>query len=76
MSTIIRDGRIINAVLRKMSIENDFDIDNVYFNEWYKYIDIRDINDTKVFNCVTEYKNNTYKIMFFDGCFNPYLVKL
>jgi hypothetical protein len=76
MSTIVKDGRTINAVLRKMSIENDFDIDNVYFNQWYKYIHTVDVNKPDADFCVTEHKGNKYKVHYFSGCFNPYLVKL
>ena len=76
METIVKDGRIINAVLRKMSIENDFDIDNVYFNQWHKYIHTVDVNKPDADFCVTEYKGINYKVHYFSGCFNPYLVKL
>jgi hypothetical protein len=76
METIIKDGRTINAVLRKMAKENDFDFNNVYFNQWYKYIQSIDIHKKDADYCQTDYKNNIYKVKYFSGCFNPYLVKI
>jgi hypothetical protein len=75
-TTILKDGRTINAVLRKMSKENNFDIENVYFNPWYKYIMTVDINKLDADFCITEYKGETYKVEYLSGSFNPYLVKL
>ena len=74
METIIKDGRVINAVLRKMSIENNFDIENVYFNQWYKYIQTVDHNKKDSDYCQTDYKGQQYKVKYYSGCFNPYLV--
>ena len=76
METIIKDGRTINAILRKMAKENNFDINNVYFNEWYKYIQTIDHNKKDSDFCETEYKGSLYKVMYFSGCFNPFLVSM
>ena len=70
---IVRDGRIINAVLRKMAKEYKFDIENVYFNDEHKYIHTINHDQKDADYCITNYKNNTYKVMYFSGCFNPYL---
>lgn len=76
MSTIIKDGRVINAVLRKMATENNFNFSNVYFNDCYKYIQTVDHNERDADFCKTEYKGSQFKVQYFSGCFNPYLVKL
>jgi hypothetical protein len=76
MKTIIKDGRIANAVLRKMSKENNFEIENVYFDQCYKYINTVDINKPDADLCKTEYKGNRYKVKYFDGCFKPFIVRL
>jgi hypothetical protein len=73
---IIKDARVINAILRKMSKENNFEIENVYVNQDYKYIQTIDHDKKDADFCRTEYKGNVYKVRYFDGCFNPFMVKL
>ena len=58
---IITDGRILRAVKNK-----GFIID---YDKNYKYIDDYNINQFY-------YKNELYKIKYFDGCFNPFLIKI
>ena len=73
---IVRDLRIGNAILRKMSKENNFDIENVYINNEFKYIHTIDIRKADADFCITEYKGNNYKVEYISGCFNPFIIKL
>ena len=60
---IIRDGRILNALVKRGLI-----------NEWdkkYKYV-----NDYEFCCNYTEYNNNKYVVMYFDGCFSPFVCKV
>lgn len=74
METIIKNKRLIKAVLKKMAIENNFDIENVWVNEDYKYIQTVDNNKKDADFCRTEYGGRNYKVTYFSGCFNPFLV--
>ncbi len=73
---IIKDNRVGNAVLRQMAKEYGFDINNVYLNDEYKYICTVDHNKKDADFCITEYKNKTYKVQYFSGCFNPFLISI
>jgi hypothetical protein len=73
---IIKDARVINAILRKMSKENNFEFENVYVNQDYKYIQTIDHDKKDADFCRTEYKGSVYKVRYFDGCFSPFMVKL
>ena len=73
---IVKDLRVGNAILKRMAEENNFDINNVFIHVNFKYIDTIDISKNDVSYCVTEYKGNKYKVKYFDGCFNPFIVKL
>ena len=73
---IVRDLRTGNAILKRMAKENNFDIDNVYINNDFKYIHTVDINKDDADFCTTEYKGNKYKVQYISGCFNPFIVKL
>lgn len=70
---ILTDLRIGNAVLRKMAKENDFEIDNVYMHNDFKYINTLDINKPDADFCATEYKGITYKVEYIDGSFYPFI---
>ena len=58
---IVKDGRLLRAFKNK-----DFIID---YDKNFKYID--SYNKSEFF-----YKNELYKIKFFDGCFNPFVIKI
>ena len=73
---ITKDNRVGNAVLRQMAKEYGFDINNVYLNDKYKYICTVDHNKKDADFCITEYKNKTYKVQYFSGCFNPFLISI
>ena len=73
---IVKDNRKGNAILRKMAKEYNFDINNVYLNEWFKYIVTIDVNKKDADFCTTDYKGKTYKVQYFSGCFNPYIVQI
>jgi len=72
----VRDLRVGNAILRKMSKESNFDIDNVYMHPEFKYICTMDHDKKDADFCSTEYKGSTYKVSYFSGCFNPFIEKL
>ena len=60
---IVTDGRVLNALVNRGLI-----------NEWdktYKYI-----NDYEFCCNYTEYNNNKYVRMYFDGCFSPFVCKI
>jgi hypothetical protein len=73
---IIRDNRIGNAILRQMAKEYEFDINNVYLNENYKYVQTIDHNKKDADFCITIYKGKKYKVQYISGCFNPFLIKI
>ena len=58
---IIRDLRTLKAIAKKYNMEIDTD---------FKYIKSYDYKLSNI-----EYKNNIYKIKYFDGCFFPFIVK-
>jgi hypothetical protein len=71
----MKDLRVLNAILRKMAKENDFDIENVYLNNVFKYVETIDFNKPDADFCKTNYKGINYKVMYLDGCFNPFILK-
>jgi hypothetical protein len=76
MSNVVTDLRVGNAILRKMAKENNFDIDNVWMHTDYKYVCTIDHDKKDADLCVTQYKDNVYKVNYFSGCFNPYIEKI
>jgi hypothetical protein len=70
----MKDLRVLNAILRKMAKENDFDINNVYLCNKYKYINTIDINKKDADFCKTTYKGINYKVCYLSGCFNPFII--
>ena len=72
----VRDLRVGNAILRKMSKENNFDIDNVWMHTDFKYICTIDHDKKDADFCQTEYKGSNYRVSYFSGCFNPFIGKL
>ena len=61
---IVNDCRVLKAFKNKGFIK-DYDLQ-------FKYIDC----NFEQFLYEFKYKNNTYKIKYFDGCFNPFVIKL
>ena len=71
----MKDKRVLNAILRKLCKENNVDINNVYISE-YGYIETVNVHQKDVDFCQTEYKGTNYKVMYFDGCFNPFITAI
>ena len=69
----ITDKTVANAILRKLCKENEVNINNVFISD-YGYIETVDIRQKDVDFCSTDYKGTTYKVEYFSGCFNPYIV--
>ena len=72
---IIRDRRVLNAILRKICKENDIDINNVYISE-FGYVETVNVNKKDADFCSTIYKGVKYKVTYLDGCFNPFILPL
>ena len=72
---IIRDRRVLNAILRKICKENDIDINNVYVSK-FGYVETVNINKKDADFCSTIYKGIEYKVIYLDGCFNPFILPL
>jgi hypothetical protein len=70
---IIKDLKISKAVLKKILKENDLVESNCFINKKFKYIDG---NLPFILFSKVDYKSEIYKIKYFDGCFNPFIVKL
>jgi hypothetical protein len=73
---IVKDRRIINAILRKMSQENEFDIENICVHSQFKYIETINVRKKDADFCTTEYKGDTYRVGYLSGCFNPFMFKI
>ncbi len=71
--SIIRDRRVLNAILRKICKENDIDVNNVYISE-FGYVETVDLNKKDADFCSTVYKGVEYKVTYVDGCFNPFIL--
>lgn len=71
---MVRDKRVLKAILRKMCIENGIDQNNVYINKYFGYVETVNVNKKDVDFCRTEYKGIEYEVKYFDGCFNPFIV--
>ena len=65
---ILTDLRKIKAVLNKMSKENNFDLNSVFINKQFKYIE-----NAEVSYLITIYKGQKFKIKYIDGCFYPFV---
>jgi|TARA_R110000803_G_scaffold112660_7_gene181067 hypothetical protein len=66
---LIKDLRVLNAISKRYSL--DFcNIFKYYIGDAYK--DSKDNYLPKVFN----YKSKAYKLKYFDGCFNPFLIEI
>lgn len=61
---VIRDLRILKAFERRF---------NLVFDRKYRYCIGARCNHLPL---VFEYKGEKYKLEYFSGCFNPYLVKI
>jgi len=69
MDNVIKDLRVLNAIGLKYGL--DFDRKFKYYvgNAYKTKIDL---STDKIFI----YKNKNYKLKYFSGCFNPYLIQL
>jgi len=63
---VIKDLRILNAIGKRYHLEFDtqfkYYTGDAYKNGLNQYLPLR-----------FEYKNQVYKLTYFDGCFNPFL---
>ena len=64
INKIVTDARILKAFKNRGFIKD--------YDKIYKYVD----SDFKQFLYEFKYKNNTYKIKYFDGCFYPFVIKI
>ena len=65
---IITDARILKAI-KKRNLIIDYDKNHGYIDEHNCYNSNKSINEFY-------YKNELYQIKYFDGCFNPYVIKI
>ena len=65
---IVTDGKILKAFKNKGFII-DYDKKFKYVDEHNYYNSNKSINEFY-------YKNELYKIKYFDGCFNPFIIKI
>lgn len=72
----VKDLRVGNAILRKMAKECGFDINNVFMNSDYKYIQTVDHDKKDADFCKTDYKGSMYRVEYVSGCFNPFITKI
>ncbi len=72
---IIRDRRLLNAILLKICKENDIDINNVYISE-FGYVETVNVSKKDADFCSTIYGGVEYKVTYLDGCFNPFILPL
>lgn len=61
--TIIKDARMLKGICKEFGMEYDED---------YRYI----TNDGALTFGSKFYKNETYKLKYFSGCFYPYLIRI
>lgn len=82
-SKVVRDRRVINAILRRAAKQNNVPEGiKMVASEW-GYIEIyRTDADAPTINHLwtsfsdVEYKGKKYKSRYFSGCFNPYVVEM
>ena len=73
---IIRDNRIGNAILRRMA-KSMLCEGEVYMDSRFHYIEFTCTDDITLISFARiEYKGCWYEARYFDGCFNPYLVRM
>ena len=65
---IISDGRVLKA-LKYRGFIIDYDKAHKYVDEHNYYNSNKSINEFY-------YKNELYKIKYFDGCFSPFVIKI
>ncbi len=70
---VIKDRRVLNAILRKICKENDIDPNNVYISK-FGYVETVNVNKKDADFCSTIYKGVEYKVTYVDGCFNPFIL--
>lgn len=68
----ITDLRTAKAILTKICLENDVDVNDVWFNPKYKYIE-NTIGKKDVSFLKTKWYGFDCQVRYVDGCFNPYL---
>lgn len=65
----------LEKILDKLCVENGVERDNVYISE-FGYVCTVDMNKKDVDFCSTEYGNKRYKVVYYSGCFNPFIAEL
>lgn len=70
---IIKDKRILKAILRKICKENDIDVNNVYISK-FGYVKTVDLNKKDADFCSTVYEGVEYKVQYLPGCFYPFIL--
>jgi len=74
MPEIIKDKKILNAVAKKYSLEFDkkhgYYTGDAYMNGKGEYLST--FEDNMV---IGEWYGHVYQLKYFDGCFNPFLVR-
>lgn len=61
---IVRDGRVLNALVKRGLI-NEWDKIHKYINDYNYGVNLNVI-----------YNNNKYMIKYFDGCFMPFVCRI
>ena len=65
---LITDGRVLKSFIKRGFIKD--------YCKTYKYVDSFDYYNSDKNITSFEYKNNLYQIKYFDGCFNPFIIKI
>lgn len=69
---VIKDLRTAKAILTKICLENDVDVNDVWFHPKYKYIESK-IGKKDVSFLKTKWYGFECQVRYVDGCFYPYL---
>ena len=72
---MIKDKRVLKAILRHICKENNRDINNVYIHPNFGYVVTVDNSIYDVDFCKGTYKGIEYKVRYLDGCFYPYILE-
>ena len=68
INKIVTDARILKAFKNRGFIKD--------YDKIYKYVDSYDYYNSNKNIDSFYYKNELYKIKFFDGCFYPFVIKI
>ena len=69
MYEVVENFRVLNSISKKFNL--DFCRKHKYYNG-NPYQDNKGNDLPRIYN----YKDSRYKLKYFDGCFNPFLIKL